>query len=441
MALAPTQNQTSNPNDNPNAFGPNRPAGTSQGEPTSSPNNSTSMSGSTTAPVIPVDVAVGGVKPLDLPNKPTSTASADLIATAGGSIVPPPAPQAPKTPQGATNTPVVGGDYKSQYLAQIDQISARPGELTEQFGIQKKLEDYNAAKTKYDLLKEGYRVQKEKELMNGALSADQKQARIAELDRKEAFTAGTLAIEYAAKQQDYVGAKELMNQQLQLELEPIKMRADFYRDMFMKTEDQKFQRQMKAEERAYEEKKAAGEIANTIGINAIQAGMNPKQAADFAKNATTKEAASRAGVINAVNEYIKKLDKYKGAAGSGGIFDFNRLTAAEKSELISALNTTVGSAINVAQGQGAMGDQEAKRILGGLNPSRWKRTAVIDSAAKGVIEAQKSLMDTNLDLLELTFPGAKQMPIFSQFMTDEEFFNGAIDTSNVPVTTYFGVDI
>lgn len=154
-------------------------------------------------------------------------------------------------------------------------------------------------------------------------------------------------------------------------------------------------------------------------VNASSGGtksLTDKQKQDLIKNPTAQKAVARIGVINAVNEFNKKMLKYKGA---GGIFDFNRLTKAEKVELQTALNTTVGSAINVAQGQGAMGDQEAQRILGDLNPTRWKRTSTIDAAAKGVIGAQNSLLSTDLEYLESAIPGVTDnFDVFKKYKTD-----------------------
>lgn len=281
------------------------------------------------APTIPIGTVNSGVQPLNLPNTPTSTAIPGMNSSAGGVLSTP--PQIQQQQQEGTFQPT--GDYKKDFMGQLDAISARPGQLAEQYGIAKKLEDYNAAKTKYDLLKESYRVQKEQQLMNGALSADQKQARIGELERKEAFSAGTLAIEYAAKNQDYASAKELMNQQIQMELEPMKMKADFYRDMFMKTEDQRFARAMKAEDRAYDAAKANADLLNDVKMQAYKDGKI--SAADIGKitswddfssltGMTEVDAMAEAGARSTIDTIDSALGNKRGLRASAGVGLFSR---------------------------------------------------------------------------------------------------------------------
>ena len=63
-----------------------------------------------------------------------------------------------------------------------------------------------------------------------------------------------------------------MNEQVQMELEPMKMRYQFFKDLYDRTEDQKFQRAMKAEERAYQSAREDKQLLNDIKMQAFKDG-------------------------------------------------------------------------------------------------------------------------------------------------------------------------
>lgn len=374
--------------------------------------------GSNTAtPVIPAQNVGSGTQPVPLPNQPQSQEQSNVYASASSYLA-----NLPKTG-------VAGLDQISQAMIDI------PGQLAQEYDIANKQNLATQTENALNAFNEEYRVKAEQLRVDNTRTAASKQTSIEELERNRAFKAGSLAIEAAFRAKDFQGAKELMNQQAALELEPLKMRYKFFEDMYNRTEDQKFKRQMVAEERAYEEQKALKQAE--IDLKMAGAGiLSPEKQKQFISDSTAKQAASRVGVINAINEYYKKVEQYK---GKGGVLDFNRLTKTEKADLKTALNTTIGSAINVAQGQGAMGNEEAERIMGQLDPSRWTRTKVFESAARGITDSQATLLRSNLDFLETYYPGVKNMTMFSDFMSDDEFFNNASTApSTVDVTTYFG---
>lgn len=349
--------------------------------------------------VIPAGVALGNVKPIDLPNKPVSTAPSTASNNANAYM--------------SSLTGVKGIDNANKAIYDLMSSSLNNPELAT------KLSKANELKAKADLYNEEYRKKAEEARVNPMLGAETLNSRLGALERERAFTAGTLAIEAAAANQDYTSLKSLLNDQMQIELEPLKFNRDFASDMYKRTQDQAFQRQMKAEDRAYEAKKAQLELANNLKLSTMGI-MSPKKAEAFVKDTTAKQASARAGVIAAVESYNNLLTQYKGPSNT---IDFNRLTNKEKAELKTALNTTVGSAINVAQGQGAMGDAEAKRILGDLEPSRWTRTSVFNSAAQGVIGAQRDLLKNDLKFLEVEYPGVSNISQFSSALGDEAFFS------------------
>ena len=135
----------------------------------------------------------------------------------------------------------------------------RPGELEQQYGIQQLSADALKAKANYDSVELGYRRQKEATMIDGALSADQKQARIGEIERKEASQKADIAIDYNLKAGLLSNAKELMQKQIALELEPMKLKVDYYKDnrdrfdkILDKTEMRQYDYIQKKEERAYQ---------------------------------------------------------------------------------------------------------------------------------------------------------------------------------------------
>jgi hypothetical protein len=141
--------------------------------------------------------------------------------------------------------------------------------------------------------------------------------------------------------------------------------------------------------------KAKKELSDLMKTTAAP-GLTTAQREDLIKNPTAKQAQARIGVIKAVEDYGKKVSLYKQGL----------LTGAELRELNTALKTTVGSAINVAQGQGAMGEEEGKRILDNLEAGRLTREKKTLAAVKGVVEAQDSLLQTELQFIDSGIPGA-----------------------------------
>ncbi len=279
------------------------------------------------------------------------------------------------------------------------------------------------------------------------------------IDRESLSKQADLAILQNSALRNYSTAKEIADREVQNKLEPLKIKLEnykfFYQENkadFNKQEERLYSEKIKEQDRAIKKEEDLQNQISSIKLEAARngapvsvlnklstaktfdealalagnynmsiadraktyelgqlmsssgkGGLTDKQKTAILNNPTARQATARIGIINAIDEYNKKVQQFK---GSGGIFDFNRLTKAEKQELKNALNTTIGSAINVAQGQGAMGEEEGTRILSGLDVSRWKRGSTIDAAARGTIDAQKSLLDNELDFIDSSIPGA-----------------------------------
>jgi len=151
--------------------------------------------------------------------------------------------------------------------------------------------------------------------------------------------------------------------------------------------------------------KARKELSE-IMITTASPGLTQDQRTDLLKNPTAQKAQARIGVIQAVDAYGRKVSEYKKG----------RLTASELRELNTALKTTVGSAINVAQGQGAMGEEEGKRILDNLEAGRLTREKVTLAAVEGVKSAQDSLLQSEFGFIDSGIPGATDsFQLFSDY--------------------------
>lgn len=204
--------------------------------------------------VIPAPVAVGTTTPVDLPNRPQPQEPGNVYSNASAYI------------SSLPKTGVAGLDQTLQAMAE------RPGQLAQQYDIANKQSLMNEAKNKLDAFNEQYRVQQERIRTEGGKTLEQINQEVNAIERTRAFTAGTLAIEAAYRTGDYQGARELMNQQAQLELEPLKMKYDFFKDLYNRTEDQKFQRAMRAEERAYQTAKDNAQMLNQLKMDGIKSG-------------------------------------------------------------------------------------------------------------------------------------------------------------------------
>lgn len=221
-----------------------------------------------------------------------------------------------------------------------------------------------------------------------------------------------------ARQEAQFAAKMYIDQQNEARNFYYKAKQDT-QDYALQIAKFKYDQQLDTQKFAYQKQRDAQDYALSLAkFNADQAQSSAGSvinAKEFVKNPTAKQASARQGIVNALEDYKNKLSKYKEGF----------LTVAEKAELENAVKTTIGSAINVAQGQGAMGVEEGERILNDLLPSRWTRTKVFNSRIKGIQDAQKSLLNSDLSFLENEYPTVRSLPMFqtqSNLSTDEEVY-------------------
>ena len=259
---------------------------------------------------IPAPVAVGTTTPVNLPNRPTPQEPSNLYTQAAAIIA-----SLPKTG-------VAGIDQANQALAQL------PGQLYEQQGIGAKQTAANEAQTALKLFEEETRQKLERERTNAQLGAETLASRSYAIEKDRAFMAGTLAIKAAAANQDFETAMSVMKTMSDMITEPLRQTRDFFKEMYMKTEDQKFQRAMRAEDRAYQAKRDELNNLNEFKIQLLKDGkIDPGSIGsiqswdDFSKFTGIKkedaigELSARSTITN-IEDAIANKSGLAGAVGS-----------------------------------------------------------------------------------------------------------------------------
>jgi len=205
-------------------------------------------------PVIDANVATGTTSQLNLPNRPSPQAQSNLYSQAASIIA-----NLPKTG-------VAGLDQTNQVLAQL------PAYLYEQQGIGAKQTANSEAQTALKLFDEESRQRIERERTNPQLGLETLAARTYAIEKDRAFMAGTLAVKAAAASQDYETAMTVMKTMNEMIAEPLRQNAQFFKEMYMKTEDQKFQRAMKASDQSFQREMKGLDQLNDLKMQAFKDG-------------------------------------------------------------------------------------------------------------------------------------------------------------------------
>ena len=343
-------------------------------------NNSTTGIGQT-PPVIPAGVGLGSVPTPSLPNTTTGSAANGLSGSAAGYMAMP-ALQGTQnfgsqlsSANNVANQNAQQGqqDYQSQVLGLINQMQNRPGELEQQYGIQQLSADALKAKANYDSVELAYRRQKEAVQTDGGSTREQKAATLSEIERKEASQKADIAIDYNLKAGLLSNAKELMQKQIALELEPMKLKVDYYKDnrdrfdkILDKTEMRQYDYVQKKEERAYQAaQKAADRKANLIekaidnGVySADMKSMSFDQIAEkigigtAAKAITTLTKDGKPDVVEEAGNVIRLAKKdVPGASAAIGVMSSLQKFAADNNEGAFIGAATVRGRNNLRRGE------------------------------------------------------------------------------------------
>ncbi len=284
-------------------------------------NNSTTGIGNQ-PPVIPAGVGLGSVPTQTLPGIPTGTGASGLSGSAAGYLAMPALQGTQNFGSQLTSANNVANqnaqqgqqDYQSQVLGLINQMQNRPGELEQQYGIQQLSADALKAKANYDSVELAYRRQKEAAQVDGSISREQKAATIGEIERKEASQKADIAIDYNLKAGLLSNAKELMQKQIALELEPMKLKVDYYKDnrdrfdkILDKTEMRQYDYVQKKEERAYQAAQKAADRKASLIEKAIDKGVYTSDM----KGMSYDQLINKLGTADAVAALTPKLPNGK----------------------------------------------------------------------------------------------------------------------------------
>jgi hypothetical protein len=266
------------------------------------------------------------------------------------------------------------------------------------------------------------------------LASSQDKARLELIDKQEdrKFEKAQASI----KSQNAL-ASTLLKNQAPSSIRSLVIEADSYEDALLIEGIEKY---MESPLEKIQKRKYQADLDEVLNETATP-GMDKKTRESFLKLDRTKTAASRIAIISALEEYQTRVSEvYANSTNEDG----SRSRFLKKSEVIglqTALNQTIGSAINVAQGQGAMGIDEADRILKNIGITRTKRPGIISQAITGSIQAQGDLLDSEFGFIESSYPGAtSEFPLFADYkigkMTDEELLRLSIEGVDNP--SYFG---
>lgn len=374
------------------------------------------------APVIPVGVVTEPQKRMTLPTAPVPTASGALSGNAGV-LLQQPVINNLNDLSGANaiaqnNSDIASKTYEEQVLSMLNQVQNRPGELQQQYRIQELQSDQATAKAKYDSLDLAYRRQEEATTTNPSLSAEQKQARLSEIGRKKSSELADVAIDYSLKSGLFTNAKSLMDDQIKAELEPMKLKVDYYktikddyRDVLDKTQKLQIDKVIRDEDRAYQQKKDALELANSMKLASFKASLDSKNAVNnsylspamklkVAANPQFQKIQSKISLSKALEEYKNQIDSFK-ATGVPLV----KLGAGERRALRTTVDTVIGPSLNVAVGQGALSQDEADRILSKLTVNKIGGGSIVKKNADAILSAYKTINTSDLNTLDSLYPG------------------------------------
>lgn len=167
----------------------------------------------------------------------------------------------------------------------------------------------------------------------------------------------------------------------------MKLKADFYKDMYMKTQDQAFQREMKRADREYQTGLAAGQLDNAAKL----AGLNPKVL-------STPDYKT----IGALAPAIKAIHDYNNAIKQWGTFE--NISAQGKGELKSAYGDAIAAWKTLA-GLGALSGADfglAENVI--PSPSLFTRKKKSLSQLEGAISRAQFNANNLASNLKLAYP-------------------------------------
>lgn len=339
-------------------------------------------------PVIPINVATGTTQPLQLPPQPTSTAALNATAQSQGYVNMPAITNFNQLGSAVNaanqNFQTAQQDYIKSAGSVADLLTNLRPQLEQQYNIEQLTKDRTEAQGKMAALEDRYRIERETQLTNPNLTADMKQARLGEIARKEAFEKSGVAIDLALKENRLKDAKDLIDRQYEIQLEPLKFRMEFYqnlkndyKDVFNQSQNRLLDNLARKEERAYQSAQKnsdmikefafqaakdgnfqlSSDILNSKNLSealqkaalakASQTGIDPKIAKDIAESKVGQKVNSSINFKNALSDYKKLYKEY---------YDAGNLKSVEAISKLNSVSEALKTQYALANGQGAISD-------------------------------------------------------------------------------------
>jgi len=378
-------------------------------------------------PTIPAATALGNTQPTQLPQTPQGTSATELSGASAGYLTMPTINSLNQlgaaTQTANQNAQTAQNDYMSQFTGLLNQMQNRPGELEQQYQIQKLSQDAMKAKANYDSVELAYRRKKESAMNNTNLTKEQASNVISDIERKEASQKADIAIDYNLKQGLLSNAKELMNKQLELELEPMKLKVDFYKDnrdrfdkILDKTEMRQYDYIQKKEERAYQAAKESANRIASLQMKAVENGVswdqakNIKSIGDYAKLGIDVSTVLNPKVlttpdyktISALSPAVKAIQDYKDAVAKYGSYE--KLNAEGSGILKSAYGDAIAAWKTLA-GLGALSGADfglAENTIPA--PALLTRNKKVDAQLSGALNRATTQASGLVSNLKLAYP-------------------------------------
>jgi len=357
------------------------------------PGSTPSATPSGTPSTIPLGVATSTVPPMQLPSQNQgSSQNATNIQGSMGFLA---QPNITSLNQLGQATQVANQNFNTALgleagvMNELANFGQRKQQIAGEYGIADLTSDLREVKGKYDSTQLSYRRAKEEAMNNPNLTADMKSARISEIERKEASQIADIGIDFNLKQGRLTDAKNLMNDQIELELEPLKIKAQYftslkndYKDFLTTAQNRQLDNLARKEERAYQERKAQLELANEAKLFAAGAGTPTLQSGqpDIAKKVAltlqlakkdVPSASAALGVLNSLQKFATD-NKEGNFIGAAPIRLFGKLRGKEaRSERLGTRSNIEAVNLKVQQwASGASLTEEQTKQVKRLTPDK-----------------------------------------------------------------------
>ena len=296
------------------------------------------------------------------------------------------------------------------------------------------------------------------------LGAAQKRARLADVSRKQSSELADLEVIRQARSNTLTNAQSLVDRKVELEfgdeerrLEGLKFIYNENKQNLTKEQDRAFQKSLTREQREFDVAKGQFQQLESVKLDVIKNASMNGASNEVLKNIQSannvQEVFSNAGSYGlSLDEKLKKfqLNELMSTSSGGSLSEKDRVeilknkTAQEATSLIAVdrvlkeyadkisadlspgrlgrkelnafVTNVIAPTLAVANGQGAMTDDERRAILDDIGVGALKREKVSINNVNSVRSGINSKINTALDAVDSAYPGAStEFGIFSEY--------------------------